>query len=185
MRLSFGGGTASITDTIPPDLKSATASCDASVLYIKLNKKMKCASLAANGSDFTISPASASITGATGISCSSGFDMDSIALKLSNPLPPGNYTITIKNGTDGNTLVDNCDNAIPVGHSLPVTILPLAPTPMDSLTTVQCAPQQLQLVFKKNMRCNSIAADGSDFTVTGPNAGTGYSGRRKLRKWCY
>jgi gliding motility-associated-like protein len=170
--LSFGGGTASITDPTPPDLKNATASCDASVLYIKLNKKMKCASLAANGSDFTISPASASITGATSVSCSSCFDIDSIALKLSNPLPPGNYSISIKNGTDGNTILDNCDKGIPVGNSLPLTILPLAPTPMDSLVTVKCAPQTLQLIFKKNIRCNSIAPDGSDFVVTGPTAVT-------------
>lgn len=166
--LSFGGGTASITDPTPPDLQSATSSCDASFLYIRLNKKMKCASLATNGSDFTISTALATITAATSTSCSSSFDMDSIALKLSNPLPPGNYTVTIKNGTDGNTLLDNCDRSIPVGNSLPLTILPLAPTPMDSLTTVKCAPQTLRLVFKKNIRCNTIAPDGSDFIVTGP-----------------
>ena len=129
---------------------------------------MKCSSLAANGSDFTISSASTGITQASGTSCSSGFDMDSIALKLSKPLPPGNYTISIKNGVDGNTLLDNCDQSIPAGNSLPLTILPLAPVPMDSLTTVKCAPQTLELVFKKDIRCNSIAPDGSDFMVTGP-----------------
>ncbi len=176
--LSFGGGTASITDPTPPDLQSATASCDASFLYVKLNKKMKCASLAADGSDFTISPALATVTAATGTSCSSGFDMDSIVLTLSNPLPPGNYNLIIKNGTDGNTLLDNCDKGIPAGNSLPITIFPLAPTPMDSLTTVKCAPQTLQLIFRKKIRCNSIAPDGSDFIVTGqsPVSVTGASG---------
>ncbi|MGB4845405.1 MAG: gliding motility-associated C-terminal domain-containing protein, partial [Ferruginibacter sp.] len=29
-----------------------------------------------------------------------------------------------------------------------------------------CRPDELQLVFRKNMRCSSIAADGSDFVVT-------------------
>ena len=165
--LSFGGGSASITDPKLPDLQSANASCDATKIFIKLNKKMKCSSLAANGSDFTISSALTGIVAASSISCNTGFDMDSLTLTLSNPLPPGNYTITIKNGSDGNTLTDNCDRNIPVGNSLPLTILPLAPTPMDSLTTVKCAPQTLQLVFKKNIRCNSIAPDGSDFIVTG------------------
>src|SRR6185312_14594632 len=48
-------------------------------------------------------------------------------------------------------------------------INPLQPTPMDSLTAVGCAPQTLHLVFKKNIQCNSIAANGSDFIVTGPS----------------
>jgi gliding motility-associated-like protein len=37
---------------------------------------------------------------------------------------------------------------------------------MDSITTPGCAPQTLELVFAKRIRCNSIAANGSDFTVT-------------------
>lgn len=167
--LSFGGGTASIKDPIPPNLQSVTASCNALSLSIKLNKEMKCSSLAADGTDFTISPTSASITSATAISCNTGFDMESIELTLSKPLPVGNYNIIMQTGTDGNTLLDNCGAAVPVGNFLPVTILPLMPTPMDSLTAVKCAPQTLQLVFKKNIQCNSIAPDGSDFIVTGPS----------------
>lgn len=167
-QLSFGGGTGSITDTLPPALQKISASCDAAKIYIKTNKKMKCNSLAADGSDFSISPAVATVTSAS--SFCDAFDMDSLELDLSNSLPPGNYTITIKNGSDGNTLLDNCGTNIPVASSLPLRILPLAPTPMDSLAPVSCAPQSLQLVFKKNILCNSVAADGSDFIVTGPTA---------------
>ncbi|MEO6330403.1 MAG: gliding motility-associated C-terminal domain-containing protein [Ginsengibacter sp.] len=165
--LSFGGGTASITDPLLPDISNAKSSCDATEIVVKFNKKMKCNSLATDGSDFSISPATSTVTGATGIGCN-GFDMDSVILILSNPLPPGNFIITIKNGIDGNTLLDDCDRNIPAGNNLPLTIYPLQPTPMDSLTPVRCAPQSLQLVFKKNIRCNSIAANGSDFIVTGP-----------------
>lgn len=167
--LSFSGGTASITDTTSPKLENVTTSCDATKIFIRLNKKMKCKSLAENGSDFEISFSLAGITEAVSASCKSGFDMDSLELTLSRPLLPGDYTITVKKGTDGNTLLDNCDQGIPVGHSLPFSILPSAPVPMDSLTMVTCAPESLQLVFKKNMRCNSIAQDGSDFVVTGPS----------------
>jgi gliding motility-associated-like protein len=166
--LSFGGGTANITDPKLPALQSATSTCDASKIIIKLNKKMKCSSLASNGSDFTISSGS-TIVSASSVSCNSSFDMDSVILQLSNPLPPGNYMVSVKNGSDGNTLLDNCDRNIQAGSSLPLTILPLTPTPMDSLTAVQCAPQTLQLVFKKPIRCNSIAADGSDFKISGPS----------------
>ncbi len=167
-KLSFGGGTASITDTVKPALQTISSSCDATKIYIKTNKKMKCSSLAADGSDFTISPSVANVISAK--SFCNAFDMDSLELDLDKPLPVGNYTVSIKNGSDGNTLLDNCDAFIPVGNSLPLQILPLAPTPMDSLVPVQCAPQSLQLIFKKNILCSSVAKDGSDFMVTGPTA---------------
>ncbi|PWU04181.1 MAG: PKD domain-containing protein [Bacteroidetes bacterium] len=166
--LSFGGGTASITDPTNPKLASAIATCDASILTLKLNKKMKCSTLAADGSDFTIFPAVATVVGAVATSCTSGFDMDSITIHLSAPLPIGNYTLSIKNGSDGNTLLDNCNRNVPVGDNVPFVISPVAPTPMDSITPVACSPSTLQLVFKKKMKCSSIAADGSDFTITGP-----------------
>ncbi|MEP6597393.1 MAG: PKD domain-containing protein, partial [Ginsengibacter sp.] len=166
--LSFGGGTASITDPLLPGMTNAKASCDATQIILQLNKKMKCSSLAADGSDFIISPAASVITGTTGFGCNNGFDMDSVMLTTGSPLPSGNFIITIKKGTDGNTLLDNCDRDIDSGSNLPLTIFPLQPTPMDSLTSVGCSPQTLQLVFKKNIRCNSVAANGSDFIVTGP-----------------
>jgi len=165
--LSFGGGTAVITDSTPPHLQNATASCDGSKVYIHLNKLMKCSSLAADGSDFSIAPASAIIVSATSPECNTGFDMDSVVLTLNSSLPAGNYSVTIKNGSDGNTLEDNCDNTVPAGETVPLNISPVAPTPMDSLTPVGCAPNSLQLVFNNNILCNSIAADGSDFVITG------------------
>lgn len=171
--LSFGGGTAVITDPKEPHLQSSRAICDGTQAVIKLNKRMKCNSLSANGSEFTITPALSNVIGAVGYGCSSGFDMDSVILTLNNPLPPGNYTITIKSGSDGNTIKDNCDRLIPVDENIPMVVYPVFPTPMDSLNKVGCAPDELELNFSKQIRfirCNSIAADGSDFrvnTITG------------------
>lgn len=167
--LYFTGGTASITDPKLPALQSAQASCDGTVVSVIMNKKMKCATLATDGSDFTVTPGGIAVKSASGVGCSSGFDMDTVLLTLASPLPPGNYAVTIKNGSDGNTLLDDCDRDITAGNNLPLVVLPLQPTPMDSLTTPLCAPKTLQLVFKKNIRCSSIAADGTDFTVTGPS----------------
>jgi hypothetical protein len=166
--LSFGGGTANITDPIIPNLLKARAACDGSSVSVKLNKKMKCSSLASNGSDFSISPTIAPITSAVGIGCSTGFDMDSVVLTLAGRVPPGNYTIYVQTGTDGNNLLDNCDRGFAAGQSLPVTVYPLTPTAMDSISKIGCAPKYLELVFKDPMFCNSIAADGSDFIITGP-----------------
>ena len=163
--LSFGGGTANITDPKEPHLQSARAACDGTSTTIKLNKRMKCNSLSGDGSEFTITPAVANVITAIGFGCSTGFDMDSLILTLDTPLPPGNYIITIRNGTDGNTLKDNCDRTIPVGENIPLVVYPLIPTPMDSLSKIGCAPDELQLVFRKNIKCSSIAADGSDFII--------------------
>ncbi len=167
-RLSFGGGTASITDPQDPALKSARAICDGVKMTVKLNKRMKCSSLNPDGSDFSITPAFAPIIAAEGVGCSNGFDMDSVILTLASPVPPGNYSITIKNDRNGINLLDNCDRTIPTGQNLPVTVFPMIPTPLDSLVPPACAPETLDLVFSRPMQCSTVAADGSDFAIQGP-----------------
>ncbi|MFN8243211.1 MAG: PKD domain-containing protein [Ferruginibacter sp.] len=166
--LSFGGGTAVITDPVSPHLVNANrASCDGTRLMVKLNKKMKCSSLSLNGSEFSILPAAATVTSATGIGCTNAFDMDSVLLTFSSPLPYNNYQLIVKNGTDANTLLDICDNGIPVGEAIPFTILSPLPVPFDSIRNDHCSSDSLNLVFSFPVKCSSVAADGSDFFITG------------------
>jgi len=167
-KLSFGGGTAVITDPKLPAMQSVSPDCGAFKLGLKLNKKMKCNSLAINGSDFTLSPANATVTNAAAPNCSGAFDMDSVILTLSTALTPGNYNLVIKNGNDGNTLFDNCNRNIPAGDMIPFVVYPIQPTPLDSIVPVACSPDKLHLVFRKRIQCASIAANGSDFVLTGP-----------------
>ena len=109
--LSFGGGTGNITDPVNPALLKARAACDGSKVSVKLNKKMKCSSLAADGSDFTITPAIAAITNATGVGCNAGFDMDSVVLTLSGIYIPGNGKALVKlQGSQNNYLVAASQN---------------------------------------------------------------------------
>ncbi len=172
--LSFSGGTAVITDPLEPHLASASAPCDGTEIRVKLNKAMKCNTLQPDGGDFIVTaPNGATIAATSALSeqCAVGFDFDSLSVFLPSPLLPGTYTIAVKNGNiDNNTLLDNCDRPIPVGENVSFTVYPLFPTPMDSITALKCEPQTLELVFKKKINCASIAADGSDFTVTGPYA---------------
>lgn len=162
------GGTAVITDTTPPAIQSATASCDGSQITVRLNKKMKCASLAVDGSDFSIPGTTSKIISAAGIGCSSGFDMDTVILTMDVPLPAGNYQVIAQFGNDGTSVTDNCDRDIPSGNSVNFSVFVKQPTPFDSITPPGCAPDQVQLFFKKNIRCSSIAPNGSDFSITGP-----------------
>ena len=105
--LSFEGGTAVITDPLIPAVQKVDPTCE-NELTIVLNKKMKCSSLALNGSDFNISSNNTVIISARGNTCINGFDMDTVTLLLRDPIVPGTYNLVIDDGTDGNTLLDNC-----------------------------------------------------------------------------
>ena len=74
--LSFGGGSANITDPTEPHLKSSRTACDGTTTTVRLNKRMKCNSLSIDGSEFTINPPLANVVSAVGFGCSAGFDMD-------------------------------------------------------------------------------------------------------------
>ena len=167
--LEFKGGSGVITDTTIPRINNALTNCAGDVVTVVLKKKVKCSSMAANGSDFFITnTAGITILNATASNCAiGGFDTDSIRLQLSAPLPAGNYTVGVKKGTDNNTLLDYCDLEMPLTEVAGFTVLPNLPTPMDSLTTPGCSPNTLRLVFKKPILCSSIAANGSDFVING------------------
>lgn len=171
-KLAFVGGTASITDPEIPAYAGIMASCDGTKVGVKLNKKMKCNSLASDGSDFTLNIPGYNFTNAVGVGCNISFDMDSVVLTTNTALMPGNYNIIAQKGTDGNTLLDNCKLPFAEGYYTNFIMYPSAPTPMDSMVPIKCEPKQIELVFKQNIRCSSVAADGSDFLITGPSAVT-------------
>ena len=164
--LVFEGGTANITDTVTPHLKNAASACSGDVVRIKLNKKMKCSSIAADGSDFFVS-GGVTVSGSAGIGCSNAFDTDSLEIKLTQPLAPGTYQLGVKQGSDVNTLLDYCDKPLAETEVATFIVYPIAPTPMDSMRQVTCSPQQIKLVFRNPISCASIATDGSDFSITG------------------
>ena len=167
--LSFRGGSASIENPVTPRLLQATANCDGTQLSVNLSKKMMCTSIAANGSDFELQGLTGVINAAVGVGCSGGFSSDSVLLNLNNPIAPGTYTLAVKRGSDNNTLLDNCLDSIELGNAITFIVPERLPAIMDSIIPPSCAPEKLVLVFKKNIRCSSIATDGSDFIVTGPH----------------
>jgi gliding motility-associated-like protein len=166
--LSFGGGTAVITDPLAPHLLKATPDCNGKVLTVKMNKRMRCSTLTASGTEFSISPAAATVISAVAPECANGFDFDSLIVTLSNPVPAGNYQFIIKNGSDGNTVSDICGQFIPQNEQVAFAYVVPQPISIDSIGRAGCAPDSLRVYFPKNILCNTIKADGSDFVVTGP-----------------
>lgn len=163
--LSFGGGTASITNTTLPELNSINPVCNGNKLTVKLNKKIKCSSIAADGSDFTLSPAVTTILSATSALCSSNGETDSIVIIFSNPAAPGTYSLNSSIGSDGNTLVDYCGNSISNGSQLSFSISPYPK--IDSILPLTCSPDKIILALNQPILCSSLAADGSDFLING------------------
>ncbi len=168
--LEFFGGSANITDTTASRIVSAAASCSGNTVGVKLNKKLKCGSLAADGSDFSLSGTSVQIVQASASNCITGFDMDSIVLTLNSSLPPGTYSVSSKIGTDTNTLLDYCNNQMVVGRSAPFTVSSISAAQVDSLLPVGCRPNEITVLLNKPVLCSSIAPNGSDFDITGSAA---------------
>jgi gliding motility-associated-like protein len=168
--LSFDGGTAVITDPSAPvpHMQTVKPDCDGKKLTLKLNKRILCSSLTSSGSEFSISPAVTTVTAATAAECSSGFDFGEVTITLASALPNGNYKLVINKGSDGTTLLDICENSVPAGEDL--SFLYNIPEPIfaDSIGRVGCAPDEVKVYFPKKIACNTIAANGSDFAVTGP-----------------
>ena len=164
--LSVGGGTADITNTASQQIKANVAACDNKQVTILFSKKMRCSSIAPDGSDFILSPAMSGIISAIGLKCSNSFDTDSIIVTFNNPLSAGNYSLLIINGNDGNTLLDNCNNAVTNNTTIPFGVFPFAV--FDSILPSTCQPVKLSVLLKKDILCNSVSADGSDFIISGP-----------------
>lgn len=166
--LSFEGGTAVITDPTKPHMLSAEPGCDGKTIILKLNKKIRCNSLTRSGSEFSLSPATTTVISAASTTCSSAFDFDEVNISLASNLASGNYQLTINSGTDGNSLLDICGNEIAAGEQISFQYNAARPTLADSIGHIDCAIDTIRLYFPKKINCNSIASDGSDFSVTGP-----------------
>lgn len=166
--LLITGGTASITDQLEPALLQATAGCDAMSVLVRANKRLLCSSVAADGSDFTVSTGAAVIS-ATGTECRTLPGSEYILVRLATPLPTGTHSITLQSGSDGNTLFDICSRDIPAGETVSFTVTAPQPIAMNNLLIGPgCSPAYIELPFSKLIRCNSIAWDASDIEISGP-----------------
>jgi gliding motility-associated-like protein len=167
--LYFNGGTAVINAPGEPHLQAAVPDCDGKVT-LKLNKKMRCSTLTVSGSEFSLSSTAATIVSATSNACSAGaFYFDELRLTLSNTLANGNYQLMINYGSDGNTLLDDCDRSIPTGEQVPFRYSTPQPIFADSIGHLGCSPDSIKVYFPKRIDCSTVATNGSDFIVNGPS----------------
>jgi len=174
--LNFTGGTASITDPNLPTYTKASGICGGKEIAIKMNKTILCNSIAADGSDFSITP-NASIQSAYGVGCVNNFDTDSIIVQLNNPLSPNVYTVQQLMGTDGNTLLDNCQNAVPLGTqaSFTITSQQLVKADFDYTIRWGCVNDTVDYILKAQNATNWVWTFDNATTSTMANPAIIYS----------
>jgi gliding motility-associated-like protein len=164
--IDFVGGTAVLTNNLPPAMTNVgIVGCDPSKLKISFSKDVLCSSITPLGTEFTITTGTFVITGITS-ACSSGSNaVPDITLNMQNPIPAGNYRITVNDGTDGNTLLDVCQAAMPAGSFFDFTVPAIPPTSITGVSYTGCAPTILDIPLSKPVWCTSVTPTGSEFTI--------------------
>ncbi|MBW8052054.1 MAG: PKD domain-containing protein, partial [Cytophagales bacterium] len=129
--LDFSPSTASIFDVIPPTPVSFLTVCGGDSLTLTLSEPVLCSSIAADGSDFTITGPGGpfTVTGAVGTNCGN-FSIQVVVYFTPSLTIGSSYTITVTTGTDANTLIDNCGNAV----ADPTTLVYIAQPPPGSIS---------------------------------------------------
>jgi gliding motility-associated-like protein len=161
--LSFTGGTAVVTNTVPPTITSvSTVGCNTNQLKVTLSEDVLCNSLTTTGSEFSIP--SATITSVTSL-CTAGTNaVNTFIINLQNPLATGGYNLNVGNGSDGNILLDVCND--PMGAvSIPFTTTAQTPPVVTQITQNSCTPTILKVALNKKVTCSSITSSGSEFSI--------------------
>jgi hypothetical protein len=112
-------GTAPITDNTDPTINppnSIVNNCNNTVT-ITTSEGVQCGSIASNGSDFSIS-GGGTISAALGVGCSGSTGLTNTIIITYTAPSSGTYTISVKTGSDGNTLLDKCGRSMAVGQSV-------------------------------------------------------------------
>lgn len=163
--IDFAGSTATFVSGPTPEFGSIVGACTyTDSLTIQMTKPVQCGSIAPDGSDFAIT--GGTVTSAVGLYCTTGGYADKIRLYFSSPLPIGTHTISGQVGSDGNTLLDLCDNALVIPETIDVNVVSPTPPAMVSVDDPACIVARIH--FDRPIDCGTIASNGSDFTVSGP-----------------
>ncbi len=159
--VDFTGSTATFNAGGNPTLQNIlTPICNnKNQITVQLSEEIKCNSIATNGSDFYVMPGG-SIASASGVNCSgSNGYTDKVKINFNPPLAPGNYTINVQQGSDGNTLLDLCDNPLQVPASLSFVV----PKLKDTVYMTKC-PAQLPFVWN-GINVTAGGATAATYTV--------------------
>ena len=144
--IDFSGSTALFEKNALPAFGSIVKQCSDSSVTVELTMPVLCSSVAADGSDFSITPF-VPVVSATGINCVSGNGYTSqVTIRFAGHVPGADYTLQARQGTDGNTLLNFCGDALPLPASLPFLVPPPVKDNFLPPDTVKCFYSTIPLV---------------------------------------
>jgi gliding motility-associated-like protein len=170
--LNFTGGTAVLTNPLPPTITSVSSvGCNLSQVRVTFSEDIKCISLTTNGSEFTITNGANVIIGVS-YACSSGSNtVTELTLNLQNPLSGGAHNLVV-----GGSLRDVCDDAmIPVSFPFSVNASPPAPTVTVAVPLCQGITATALTAGGTNLLWYTTATGGTG-TATAPIPSTAATG---------
>lgn len=165
--LAVGGGSADISSPTAELTSISNSSCINNELVLRFSNNIRCNSIAADGSNFRITPAAAFSINT--VSCTGNAETDSVILRFTNTLTSGSYSISLQTGTNGTTLTDICGNTIP-NETRTFDVYPFSA--ITSAEPESCRPKKINIRLSKEVSCSSVSVNGSDFTITGPSSVT-------------
>jgi large repetitive protein len=185
--LEFTGGTAVLTNPLPPSITSvSTVGCNLSQLRVTFSEDILCSSL-------TVPPAAAaaalelSITNGTNVitsitsTCNSGSNaFTELIINLQNPLSAGAHNLVVGigvgPGADGNTLLDICnDPMLPASIPFSVNASPPPPTVTAAVALCQGATATQLTATGTNLLWYTTATSGTG-SATAPTPFTTNTG---------
>lgn len=104
------------------------------------------------------------VISAVPITCTNG-RTDSIQVTCLYPLTAGNNIITIKTGSDGNTLLSQCNSAMQPFHDTVAIIINDFSTWQPVVDSLGCVFNHKTVTFNEDIFCYTIANDGSDLLL--------------------
>lgn len=123
--IDFSGSTATFVDNQSPALNNIIKECSDTSVSVELTLPILCSSVAADGSDFYITPFIA-INSATAKNCNNNNNgnTNQVTIRFSSYAKSGNYVLHAREGSDTNTLLDLCNDNLLLPASLPFVISP-------------------------------------------------------------
>jgi gliding motility-associated-like protein len=121
--IDFSASTAGFQGNSPMSMTNVIKECSDSTITFDLSQPILCNSIAPDASDFSLN-SSIPILGVNGVNCVAGGYTSRIVVRLGGHLPPGDYVLSARKGTDGNSLVDICGNELALPSTLPIPIPP-------------------------------------------------------------
>ncbi|MFT3678861.1 MAG: gliding motility-associated C-terminal domain-containing protein [Ferruginibacter sp.] len=166
-------------------IKGEKEDCSPAELIITLDKPVLCNSIAANGSDFSISGTGSTIniTAAEGF-CNNTAFASRIRIKFSGPVnQEGKYILSVKKGTDGNTLIDECGLQVAANTAIGFTTDEMVTAAFDFILKTGCVQDTIYLQPKTSSTNFQWLweANGERYATNNPSVIYTLPGEKKIK----